>query len=131
MLRLRNRAFRSNRRSEARTGNLADDRRPVRIPRNHFWVFNIQVVSPGALRRHRNVLSYQSRSQDLPEALHDVGQFYWGRPSAWIDKLPIYSLRSTVLRIPRSRACDIDTEEDWRAAEAMVPYLMGADLCRA
>ncbi len=27
---------------------------------------------------------FQTRSQDLPEALHDAGQFYWGRPQAWL-----------------------------------------------
>src|SRR5689334_10715048 len=26
---------------------------------------------------------FESRSQDLPRALHDAGQFYWGRPDAW------------------------------------------------
>ncbi|MET0535996.1 MAG: pseudaminic acid cytidylyltransferase, partial [Steroidobacter sp.] len=27
-----------------------------------------------------------TRSQDLPEAWHDAGQFYWGRPQAWLQR---------------------------------------------
>lgn len=27
---------------------------------------------------------FATRSQDLPRALHDAAQFYWGRPEAWL-----------------------------------------------
>lgn len=57
------------------------------------------------------------RSQDLPEALHDAGQFYWGRPLAWTNEAPLFGPRSRPLRLPRWRVQDIDTEDDWRRAE--------------
>lgn len=61
-----------------------------------------------------------TRSQDLPEALYDAGQFYWGRPQAWLDGSAIFGEKSTVVRIPRCRVQDIDTEEDWAEANAML-----------
>lgn len=66
----------------------------------------------------------QTRSQDLPEVLHDAGQFYWGQAQAWSEQRPIFGLQSAVLAIPRWRVQDIDTEEDWVRAEAMAQYLM-------
>ena len=66
---------------------------------------------------------FNTRSQDFPEALHDAGQFYWGRPQAWLDRAAIFDIHSTVVIIPRWRVQDIDTEEDWVRAEAMTGYL--------
>jgi len=62
---------------------------------------------------------YPTRSQDLPIALHDAGQFYWGRTSAWIDGKQVFARRSVPVMIPRWRVQDIDTEEDWLRAELM------------
>ncbi len=62
---------------------------------------------------------FRTRSQDLPVALHDAGQFYWGRPSAWLDGRPIFGRQSFPLTIPRWRVQDIDTPEDWLRAELM------------
>jgi N-acylneuraminate cytidylyltransferase len=62
---------------------------------------------------------YTSRSQDLPEALHDAGQFYWGRPQAWLQQLRIFDAHSTPVHLPRWRVQDIDTPDDWRRAELM------------
>jgi pseudaminic acid cytidylyltransferase len=66
---------------------------------------------------------FNTRSQDLPEAMHDAGQFYWGRPQAWLDKVRIFDVNSTVVTIPRWRVQDIDTEEDWARAESMAGRL--------
>lgn len=60
---------------------------------------------------------FSTRSQDLPEALHDSGQFYWGRPDAWVSSKRIFDRHSTAIVIPRWRVQDIDTEEDWERAE--------------
>lgn len=62
---------------------------------------------------------YDTRSQDLPDVLHDAGQFYWGRPQAWLEHGTVFAPESTVVLIPRSRVQDIDTDEDWERAEAM------------
>jgi pseudaminic acid cytidylyltransferase len=69
---------------------------------------------------------FETRSQDLPEARHDAGQFYWGRPRAWLDHVRLFDQWSTVVPIPRWRVQDIDTEEDWQRAEAINAYLKGA-----
>jgi pseudaminic acid cytidylyltransferase len=65
---------------------------------------------------------YLSRSQDLPEAFHDAGQFYWGRPVAWINKNRVLDKWATPVFIPRWRVQDIDTEEDWKRVEELVRY---------
>lgn len=57
-----------------------------------------------------------SRSQDLEEAYHDAGQFYWGTPEAWLAAYDIYSSRTVPVILPRHRVQDIDTEEDWERA---------------
>lgn len=57
-----------------------------------------------------------TRSQDLEEAYHDAGQFYWGSPSAWFRTRNLFHDGSPLL-IPRWRVQDIDTEEDWVRAE--------------
>jgi len=61
-----------------------------------------------------------TRSQDLPVALHDAGQFYWGRPTAWVEHKRIFDRHSFPVIIPRWRVQDIDTEADWRRAELMM-----------
>lgn len=59
------------------------------------------------------------RSQDLEEALHDAGQFYWGKVQAHMDKLPMFSPASIPIILPRHLVQDIDTPEDWQRAELM------------
>lgn len=58
-----------------------------------------------------------TRSQDLEEAWHDAGQFYWGRVGAWREQRPLFSDRAAPLPLPRHRVQDIDTPEDWARAE--------------
>ncbi|WP_415883470.1 pseudaminic acid cytidylyltransferase [Neptuniibacter sp. QD34_54] len=60
---------------------------------------------------------YETRSQDLEEALHDAGQFYWGTADAWLSKKAIFSAESAPIKLPRHYVQDIDTEEDWVRAE--------------
>jgi pseudaminic acid cytidylyltransferase len=60
---------------------------------------------------------FATRSQDLEEAWHDAGQFYWGRARAWLDGVPIFADCAVPVKLPRHRVQDIDTLEDWRRAE--------------
>jgi N-acylneuraminate cytidylyltransferase len=62
---------------------------------------------------------FSLRSQDLPFAFHDAGQFYWGKPEAWLSQKPMFSSRAIAHLIPRHRVQDIDTSEDWLRAELM------------
>lgn len=58
-----------------------------------------------------------TRSQDLEEAFHDAGQFYWGRAEAWLSGKVLFGPYASVVRLPRHRVQDIDTTEDWDIAE--------------
>lgn len=60
---------------------------------------------------------FQTRSQDLEEAWHDAGQFYWGTAEAWREGRPIFSEDAVPVILPRHRVQDIDTPEDWDRAE--------------
>ena len=60
-----------------------------------------------------------SRSQDLEEAWHDAGQFYWGITDSWLENKPIIGNNTKVIHLPRYRVQDIDTYEDWERAEWM------------
>ena len=66
---------------------------------------------------------FSSRSQDLPRALHDAAQFYWGRPSAWLERRRVFDRWSTAVVIPRWRVQDIDEPEDWVRAEMVFSQL--------
>jgi len=59
---------------------------------------------------------FNSRSQDLEQAWHDAGQFYWGRSESWLSEKKIFREFSIPIPIPRYRVQDIDTQEDWDRA---------------
>lgn len=61
----------------------------------------------------------ETRSQDLEEAWHDAGQFYWGRAEAWLKQIAIFNSLAAPVILPRHRVQDIDTIEDWHRAELM------------
>lgn len=64
-----------------------------------------------------------TRSQDLIDAYHDAGQFYWGKVSSFKSRLPFFGSESLPVLIPRNRVQDIDTLEDWDVAENMYAAL--------
>lgn len=66
---------------------------------------------------------FNTRSQDLEEAWHDAGQFYWGRAEAWLSGKPVFSTNAAPVMLPRHRVQDIDTPEDWLRAEWMFKAL--------
>ncbi|TGV05754.1 pseudaminic acid cytidylyltransferase [Alcaligenaceae bacterium 429] len=67
---------------------------------------------------------YQTRSQDLEEAFHDAGQFYWGTVEAWCAGRPVFGQNTVPVVLPRYRVQDIDTPEDWDRAEWMFKALV-------
>lgn len=80
--------------------------RAIRITQNQ----RVEMFSP----EHFN-----TRSQDLEEAWHDAGQFYWGTAQAWMGEQPIFDKDSVPVKLPRHRVQDIDTPEDWTLAEGL------------
>lgn len=67
--------------------------------------------------------NFAVRSQDLEEAFHDAGQFYWGQSAAWLAGKPIFNSDTVAVQLPRHRVQDIDTPEDWARAEALFKAL--------
>lgn len=65
-----------------------------------------------------------TRSQDLPEAYHDAGQFCLGRAKAFLNKVDIYSDQTLPYVLPMEQVQDIDTEEDWARAELIFQMQM-------
>lgn len=57
------------------------------------------------------------RSQDLPEAWHDAGLFYWGKSTAFQTERGVFGAKSIGVTVPRYITQDIDTLEDWLSAE--------------
>jgi pseudaminic acid cytidylyltransferase len=70
---------------------------------------------------------FNTRSQDLPEAWHDAGQFYWGQAQAWLAAKPLFSQGSAPVPLPRHRVQDIDTQEDWERAEWLLKVMQHAN----
>jgi N-acylneuraminate cytidylyltransferase len=64
-----------------------------------------------------------TRSQDLPEAYHEAGQFFWARRDALFAHDSIYSGRCRMVAVPPERVQDIDTEDDWAQAQVLALHL--------
>ena len=60
------------------------------------------------------------RSQDLEEAIHDAGQFYWGITEQWLTNPAMFSELATPIMLPRHRIQDLDTEEDWLRLQQII-----------
>jgi len=60
---------------------------------------------------------FTTRSQDLEEAWHDAGQFYWGTADAWSYEKVLFQQGSAPIKLHRHLVQDIDTIEDWVRAE--------------
>ena len=65
----------------------------------------------------------ETRSQDLPEAYHDAGQFYWADAKKYLKEKQFYSKDAVPVILPRYLVQDIDTPEDWETAEKMYSVL--------
>jgi len=58
-----------------------------------------------------------SRSNDLEEAYHDAGQFYWLNTEMFLMSKRIFAQDAHPIILPRYLVQDIDTIEDWQKAE--------------
>lgn len=59
-----------------------------------------------------------TRSQDLEPFYHDAGQFYCVRTESFLEQRKLVMERTVPMVLPESEVQDIDTEEDWKIAEA-------------
>ena len=65
------------------------------------------------------------RSQDLEEAWHDAGQFFWAKPACLKNDIASLLSRAVPVPLPPHMLQDIDTLDDWRRAELMFKALSG------
>ncbi len=68
--------------------------------------------------------NYQQRSQDLSPSFHDCGQFYWIKTDVLYQERKLFTLNTGGLVISDLEVQDIDTEEDWKLAEAKFEMLV-------
>lgn len=68
-----------------------------------------------------------TRSQDLEPFYHDAGQFYCLRTESFLKQKKMVMEKTLPLVLPESEVQDIDTEEDWRIAEAKFRALHGEE----
>jgi N-acylneuraminate cytidylyltransferase len=78
--------------------------------------------------KHGQTLSFnwpeyeRTRSQDLPELVHDAGQFYWMRTARFLENPRLVPAGTIGYAMDRIRCVDIDTEADLEFAEALFAY---------
>lgn len=63
------------------------------------------------------------RSQDLPAAYYDSGQFYFLNVSQFMKNKAIFTENSFGLEVPETEVQDIDNAEDWTLAELKYTWL--------
>jgi N-acylneuraminate cytidylyltransferase len=68
-----------------------------------------------------------ARSQDLPAAYHDAGQFYWFSVSTFLEKRKLFTDNTGAVKLPELEVQDIDTETDWKLAELKYKLLHNLD----
>jgi len=68
---------------------------------------------------------FTSRSQDLPTAYHDAGQFYWAEVRRYLREKRFLSDDAVPVIVPRYLVQDIDTPEDWTTAEILYRSMEG------
>lgn len=74
--------------------------------------------------------NYNVRSQDLEQAYHDAGQFYWtcrSRQKTLKSKI-ILNHESIAIILPRYLVQDIDSLEDWEMAQLMYEVLKNREI---
>lgn len=63
------------------------------------------------------------RSQDLPPAFHDCGQFYFFRTDVFLKTGKLVTDNTIGIEVPETEVQDIDNEEDWKIAEIKYGFL--------
>ena len=68
-----------------------------------------------------------SRSQDLPAAYHDAGQFYWFDTNAFLSHGALFTANTGAVELSELEIQDIDTITDWKLAELKYQLLRNGD----
>jgi N-acylneuraminate cytidylyltransferase len=84
-----------------------------------WWCYSIEA---GLLRPYIDGKGAMARSQDLPPAFAINGSFYMVEPEQLRERRSFVDSQTLPLRMEDPReSIDIDTEWDWRIAEAVLP----------
>jgi pseudaminic acid cytidylyltransferase len=67
----------------------------------------------------------KERSQDLPNAYHDAGQFYWLSVNEFVNNPILFSENSGSIILNPMEVQDIDNENDWKLAEIKYKVING------
>lgn len=95
----------------------------VPIVRFGFPIFRSFNIQNGRIKM--NWPEYlNSRSQDLPPAFHDCGQFYFLKTGLFLQNKKLFTDYTIPYEMPESEVQDIDNEEDWKIAEIKYTYLL-------
>lgn len=79
--------------------------------------------------------NYIERSQDLPEAYHDAGLFYWYSKGYFEKDVVGFGSNTFPYILSENKAQDIDTEDDWQIAElkykmmSQISVIPGGGVC--
>jgi pseudaminic acid cytidylyltransferase len=65
-----------------------------------------------------------TRSQDLPPAFHDAGQFYFFQVDNFLNEKKVFTDNTIGIEMPESEVQDIDNKEDWEIAEMKYTMLL-------
>lgn len=68
----------------------------------------------------------KARSQDLEEAYHDTGQFYFFKTRSFLENKSLFSERTGGIIIKELEAQDIDNETDWKIAEMKYEFVQSS-----
>lgn len=75
-------------------------------------------AADGTLRRADETQA-ATRTQDLPVAWHDAGQFYWFRPAVLAETGRLLGARIAPVPLAPWEAVDLDDEDDWAFLERL------------
>lgn len=82
-------------------------------------------------KMHRTAFFYPefslTRSQDLEQSYHDVGQFYWMNTIKCLQNEAVITDNTGSIIISELEAQDIDTELDWKLAELKYKLIQSSD----
>jgi CMP-N-acetylneuraminic acid synthetase len=90
--------------------------RPVPSEYNPHWVYF--ETGDGCLRPAVGDLEPISSRQQLPMAYHRDGSVFAARTETVLVRSSLYGLKIIGVVSPAAEACDLDTEEQWRALES-------------
>ncbi len=81
--------------------------------------------------QHKAIMNWpeflNSRSQDLPHAYHDAGQWYWYHAEKLKESNALFTENSGVVLLPKEKVQDIDTASDWKIAEMKYQLLQDSN----